>query len=308
MTQSASHDEHDRHGAMWNPLPPASLRRVTAWSLVLNVLLSVLKLAVGFWGGSRTLVADAVHSFSDLTTDIAVWVGLRYWSRPPDDGHPYGHRRIETLITAGLGIALAAVAGGIGWDALVMLRTPHPPRPLTILPLIAALISIVSKEWLYRWTVAVGRRCESAAVVANAWHHRSDALSSIPAALAVGVAWWKPEWGLIDHVGALVMALIIIRVSWQIGWPALRELTDAGVGDRNTEWIRRTVMGTPGVRDVHAVRTRFIGPRVQVDLHILVDGRLTVRDGHEISEQVKRRLLRDGPSVGDVVVHFEPEG
>lgn len=304
----SSHRQHDAQGQIPDGPPPVSLKRVTALSMGINILLSAMKLVVGLLGGSRTLVADAVHSLSDLATDAAVWIGLRYWTRPPDDGHPYGHRRIETLVTMGLALSLAAVALGIGWDALVMLRASHVPHRLSALPLIVALISIGVKEGLYRWTVSVGRRWESAAVVANAWHHRSDALSSIPAGLAVGVAWWRPEWGVIDHVGAVVMAMFILGVSWQLGWPALRELTDAGVARRDIEWIRRTVMGTPGVRDVHAVRTRYIGPRVQVDLHILVDGGLTVREGHDISEQVKRRLLRDGPSIGDVVVHFEPEG
>lgn len=290
-------------------LPPDVVRetlRVTWWGLAVNLVLFAVKLAAGLVGNSRTMVADAVHTLSDLSTDVAVLVGVRFWSRPPDASHPYGHWRIETLVTSAIGLALAVVAVGIGWDAIASLREEHLSRPRGM-AFWAALLSIVTKEALYRWTIHVGRRVNSPAVVANAWHHRSDALSSIPAAFAVLGAWVLPSWSVLDHVGAVGVALFILAAAVKIVRPALQELVDAGVSDRETAQIHEVAAATPGVVEAHAVRTRISGTRVQVDLHVLVDGRLTVCEGHRIAAQVRQRLLDRMPRIMDVVVHVEPD-
>ncbi len=279
--------------------------RVTWTGLVWNTALSALKLAGGLLGHSQVVVADAVHSLSDSTTDIAVLVGVRYWSRPPDGDHPHGHGRIEALVTLLISLLLAAAALGLGWRALATLQRAHAAPP-GLIALAAALVSVVSKEILYRWTVAVGRRTGSNAVVANAWHHRSDALSSVPAVLAVLAARLHPAWYFLDHVGAVVVSVFILRAAVQVARPALQELTDTGVSRGEQERIRQIALETEGVREVHALRTRIVGNTVHADLHILVDGQMPVQRGHEVSEQVKQRLLHQGPRLADVVVHLEP--
>jgi len=281
------------------------VQRVTWIGLLVNVLLSALKLAGGLLGHSQAIVADAVHSLSDTTTDVAVLVGVRYWSQPPDERHPHGHQRIETLVTAGIGALLAVVAAGLAVNAVSTLAEEHV-HPPGLIAFAAALVSIVSKEILYRWTVLVGRRIGSQAVVANAWHHRSDALSSIPVLLAVAGARLFPAWAFLDHLGALVVSVFILRMSFFIVRPALDELIDSGASARELERIRRIALETEGVKQVHAIRTRRSGAALQVDLHVLVDGAMSVRRGHGISEEVQRRLLAEGPRLTDVVVHLEP--
>ena len=283
----------------------AEVLRVTWVGLGANIALSILKLAAGIIGRSQAIVADGVHSLSDSSTDVAILVGVRYWTQPPDEEHPHGHRRIETVVTVFIGVLLAAVAAGLTYNALATLHERDAGSP-GVIAFAAALVSIVSKEMLYRWNLSVGKRIKSPAVIANAWHHRSDALSSIPAALAVAGAAVSPSWSFLDHVGAVVVSLFILQAAWRIAWPALGQLVDTGATRMDRERIRTIALGTDGVEMVHAIRTRHIGSGLQVDLHILVDGRLTVREGHDISRAVKQRLLSEGPDVVDVVVHLEP--
>ncbi len=280
-------------------------RRVTWVGLGLNLLLCGVKLVCGLVAASQALVADAVHTLSDSTTDVAVLVGIPFWSAPADDRHPYGHRRIETVVTVLIAALLAMVACGLVYHALATIEEHHD-RPPGWLALAAAVLSIVSKEALYRWTVAVGRRLRSSALVANAWHHRSDSLSSIPVVLAIGGARVFPAWSFLDHIGAIVVSVFVFRAAWQIGWPALRELMDAGAPRKERRRIEEIVLATAGVKKVHAVRTRYVGSRLLVDLHVMVDGDMTVREGHEVADEVEKRLLATGPDLVDVVVHLEP--
>ena len=279
---------------------------VTWGGLFVNVALTVLNFAGGVLGASQAVTAHAFHTLSDLSTDVAVLIGVRYWSQPADEDHPHGHKRIETVVTIMIGVALAVVAVGLVQRALTTLSEKHLRTP-GLFALTAACLSILGKEILYRWTAAVGRRIRSSAVVANAWHHRSDALSSIPAALAVGGAMIYPAWWFLDHIGAVVVSLLIFQAAWKIGRPALKQLVDAGAPLKERNRIESLVLANPHVRRVHAIRTRYLGPGLEVDLHIHVDPDLTVREGHDISESVKERLLSEGPDVADVVVHLEPD-
>ena len=282
-----------------------SARRVTLVGLVLNVALTGFKFAAGILGHSQAVLADGVHSLSDILTDLMVLVGARYWYRPADESHPYGHRRIETLVTLVLGVSLGAVASGIGYHALASHAEPHAEPPGWI-AFIAAAVAIVTKEIIYRWTIATGRRIKSSALSANAWHHRSDALSSIPVAAAVAAAALEPSLFFLDHVGAVVVAVFILQAALRIVSPALRQLVDAGAPSEAREKIRDIVLSTDGVRLAHAVRTRYVGSGLQVDLHVKVDPEMSVREGHRIAEEVTRRLLAEGPDVLDVIVHTEP--
>jgi cation diffusion facilitator family transporter len=282
------------------------VRLVTWVGMFVNIGLSFIKFLLGIIGGSQALVADAVHSLSDLATDLAIIMGSHYWSAPPDHDHPYGHHRIETVITTSIGLLLALVAIGIGYNAVTQLHLGHTQSPKSI-TLYAALLSIISKELLYRWTFRVGQQVKSAAVRANAWHHRTDALSSIPVAVSIGVAAFRPDWSFVDHIGALGVSLFILSAAWGILWPALVELTDGGVSSEDRQKISELASDTAGVESVHAVRARRFGPGIYVDLHLMVDGRMTVRKGHDISERTKTRLLEEGPNVVDVLVHLEPQ-
>ncbi len=283
----------------------SQVRRISWIGLAVNLFLAALKFVVGFVGNSQAVIADAVHSLSDMGTDLAVIFGVKYWSAPADEDHPYGHWRIETIITAVIGISLVVVATGIGYNSLATMRDMHLKQPGWIAP-VGVAVSIVLKEWLYHWTIAVGRRTKSSALIANAWHHRSDALSSIPALIAVAAAAAHPSLAFLDHVGALVVSLIILTISWKILSPAFAELTDRGAPHKDRKKIKSIAMNVNEVKHVHAIRTRKVGTGLFVDLHILVDGETTVRKGHQVSQVVKYKLIEQGPEIFDVVVHIEP--
>jgi cation diffusion facilitator family transporter len=282
------------------------VRKVTWVGLLVNLLLIVTKFVGGFLGRSQAVVADAVHSVSDMTTDLAILIGVKYWTKPADASHPHGHQRLETVITLSIGLVLALAALGLLINAVSSLHH-HEDKPVGLVALAAALVSLVSKEWLYQWTVRAGKRIRSMAVIANAWHHRSDAFSSIPPAVAVTGALIDPDWAFLDHVGAAVVALFIFQAAYKIARPAVDKLIDRGAPERELQSIRAIAKSIDGVLDVHAVRTRYVGSlNLAVDLHIMVKPDLSVYAGHEIAKEVRSRLIHDGPDVLDVVVHIEP--
>jgi cation diffusion facilitator family transporter len=280
-------------------------KMVTWVGFWVNIVLSLFKYIAGFVGHSQTMIADATHSFSDLITDVAVLLGINYWSKPADATHPYGHKRIETLVTGLIAFLLGVVGIGIGYEGLISLREPDTSQVGGI-ALIMALVSIVSKEILYRWTVIQGKKLESPAIIANAWHHRSDALSSLPAFIAIGLSLIDKRLSYFDHIGAVVVSLFILKTSWDLLLPVLQELSDKGASDNDVMMIIKIAESIEGVREVHAVRTRKHGHAMFVDLHVLVDGDLSVTMGHAIAGEVKHKLLEYGPSVQDVIIHIEP--
>ncbi|MDY6824188.1 MAG: cation diffusion facilitator family transporter [Thermodesulfobacteriota bacterium] len=281
------------------------IRRITWIGIIINIGLSGIKFLVGYLGASQAVIADAVHSLSDMVTDFAIIIGVRFWAAPPDDCHPYGHKRIETLITVFIGMMLAGVACILAYKAIITIDVVHAHK-VTMVAIWGPLLSIICKELIYRCTCRIGNRMNSAALIANAWHHRSDALSSVPAVIAVGVSVVKPEWSAVDHIGAILIAVLIIKVSLDIIGPALAEITDRGVSTEIREKIKTISLEVPGVADVHGIRTRRFGDKIHVDIHILVNPRLSVQAGHKISHQVKYSLIENGPDVIDVMVHLEP--
>lgn len=281
------------------------VRRVTWIGFFINIFLSALKFSAGYFGHSQALIADAIHSLSDTATDVAVIAGSHYWSQPPDESHPYGHRRLETLVTVFIGLALAAAGVGIGWEAISNLHEKHSTAPGWI-ALWAALISIIVKETLYRWTAAVSKKIKSPALAANAWHHRSDAVSSVPVLIAVAGSLIFPSWSFLDHVGAVVVSIFILHAALRIIWPGISELIDAGAPEEIQKKITKIACQHPGVREVHKVRTRYISSSIQVDMHIVVAGSLTVRDGHAIADDVEAQIIADIPEILDVVIHVDP--
>jgi cation diffusion facilitator family transporter len=298
-----------QNGAQNSTAGPTSkesiVRKVTWVGLWINLILAAVKFAAGIFGRSQALVADAIHSLTDLTTDIAVIAGSHYWSRPPDENHPYGHRRLETLVTVFIGIVLISAGIGIGWKAISTLHQQHAPPPGWI-AIMAALASIVCKESLYRWTARIGRNLKSTALAANAWHHRSDAFSSLPVLIAVTGARVFPSWSFLDHVGAAVVSIFILHASIKIIWPGLGELIDVGAPTEIRKKIHDIALKNEGVLQVHDIRTRFISSSIQVDLHIVVEGLITVRQGHDIADDVRARIIDAIPEVLDVIVHVDP--
>ena len=273
--------------------------------MALNLGLSAVKFVGGWLATSQALIADAVHSLSDTATDLAVLVGVHYWSAPADAEHPYGHGRIELLVSVIIGLLLAATGVGLGYQSIAELGESRPvPKGGVVLAV--ALISVVVKEGLYQWTARVGRRVGSSAVVANAWHHRSDALSSLPVAIAgLGAILW-PTLPYLDHVATVVVTIFILQAAFAIVWPAVKKLADTGAGQSDRQLILNLAGRVGGVQSVHKLRTRYVGSGLQVDLHVLVAPELTVREGHEIAHRVEAVLLRDGPSVASVLLHVEP--
>lgn len=280
------------------------VRRVTCVGMAVNVAIAALKGFAGVAFSSQALFADAVHSLSDLVTDLAVVLGVRYWTAPADERHPYGHGKIEALVTLFIALALVIVAYELGAHAACSLASGRSAAP-ELPALFFALVSVVSKEWMFRWTRRVAREVKSPALEANAWHHRSDAISSIPVAVAVAVAHVWPSLAWVDAAGAVLVALFILRVSWGVAYPALQELVDAEIGDMSAEVaaLARTVAG---VVDVHKVRVRRYGGAFAADLHVHVDAGLSVADGHAIGHLVSNALLASDIGVIDVVVHVEP--
>lgn len=283
----------------------AYVRKVTWLGLLINIALACIKFAAGYFGRSQALTADAIHSLTDTTTDFAVIAGSHFWSRPPDESHPYGHRRLETLVTVFIGLMLAAAGIGIGWDAVSDLRDKQATPPGWI-ALLVAMVSIVTKEVLYRWTARAGKRIKSPALAANAWHHRTDAISSIPVLIAVGGALIFPSWSFLDLVGAVVVSIFILHAAMKIIWPGISELIDAGAPREIQKQITDIAGHHPGVLEVHKVRTRYISTSLLVDMHIVVDGSISVREGHAIADEVELKIIDDIPGILGVVIHVDP--
>ena len=278
---------------------------MTLIGLAANVALSALKFAAGILGHSQAVVADAVHSLSDTVSDLAVFFGSFYWDRPADHDHHYGHRRIETFVTLFVGGMLLLAGLDIIRRAVLSLQAGPAATP-GLLAVAATLISIVTKELLYRWTRRVGERVGSQAMVANAWHHRTDALSSIPALAAVAGSYLFPACWFLDGVGAVVVSLFILYAAYGILRPVIHELSDASAPPDVLARIQKVSEDTEGVLQIHKLRSRLCGTELHLDMHVVVDGGISVRKGHEIAEDVKERLLHEDLNVSDVVVHIDP--
>jgi cation diffusion facilitator family transporter len=281
------------------------IKRITIIGLIINLLLAAVKFVLGSIGKSQAVIADAVHSLSDVLTDLTVIVGVKYWVPPADNDHPYGHKKIETIVTLFIGIMMAFVGFEIILNAVKTIPDVAQEKTLWI-SAIAPLISIIIKELLYHRTVRVGEKVKSSALIANAWHHRSDALSSIPAFIAVIISSVFPQYSFVDSIGAVIVAIFIFKVTWDITKPAFMILTDSGASEKEINEIGRIALTVPGVKSVHKIRTRNIADNYFIDLHVQVNGSLNVVEGHNISEEVKAHLIKKGPNIIDVVVHLEP--
>ena len=288
-----------------------AVQRITWVGFGVNLVLSGLKLFAGIAGNSSVLIADAVHSLSDLVTDAAILIGSRFWGRPADEDHPYGHAKIETMVTLFIGLALMLVALGLLYDAIVtifeMLHGKKFASP-TWLPLVAAVLSIIVKEYLYQITVKTGMNLKSAVTIANAWHHRSDAFSSIPAAVTVAACLMLGSgFAFLDPVGTVVVAMMIVYAACKIIRPTLAALLDAGVSKTQYQEIAGLIRSFPEINGLHKLRTRHIGSSgLAADVHIQVDPDMPLRESHALSHRIQRCLLESDKNILDVFVHVEP--
>ena len=280
-------------------------KRVTLVGALINVLLSVLKVVFGVIGQSQALIADGVHSISDLISDVLVLVAAKHTSKDADANHPYGHGRIETLVTVGLGLLLIAVSGGICIDALHRILEPTSLLHPGWVALMVALISIVSKEYLYHYTMRVAQQFKSKMLRANAWHHRSDAISSV--IVLVGVGGSMLGWPYLDAVAAIGVAIMIGKIGWDISFQSVLELVDTGLEPEHVAIIEDRIQSIPGVKQLHMLRTRRVGGNALVDVHIQVSPKLSVSEGHYIGEKVRSILIEEDDEVSDVMVHIDPE-
>ncbi len=287
-----------------------SIYRVTFAGFIVNLVLSLLKLAAGIVGRSGAMVADAVHSFSDLATDVVVIAFARISAKPRDEGHDYGHGKYETLAAILIGLALGAVGAGILANGVQNIRLViaggELPRPGSV-ALAAAVVSISVKEILYRYTIRAGRAVNSPSLVANAWHHRSDALSSTGALIGIACAYFLgPGWRIADPIAALVVAVFIFKVSFDLVRTGLDELLERSLPtDVETE-ILHIVTVDPAVCEPHNLRTRRIGASIAVEVHVRVAGTMTVAHSHLLTVDIERRL-RDRFGEGTMIaIHVEP--
>lgn len=278
-------------------------RSSTLVSVVVNIVLTVAQVITGVWAGSQALVADGLHSLSDLLSDFVVLLANRHSHKEADADHQYGHRRFETAASLALGLLLLSVSVGMLWQAVLKLTATEPPEPVHGVALAVAALTLVCKEGLFRYLLAVAQRVRSSMLVANAWHARSDAASSLVVALGIGGS--LAGLPLLDPVAALIVGLIVGRMGLSFGWDALNDLMDRAASDEHVAEIRRVLEGTPGVLGVHDLRTRKMGDMIVVDAHLDVDETLSVKQGHDISVLARDRVMRDLP-VLDLMTHLDP--
>ena len=284
--------------------------RVTVWGGIINVVLLVVKFAAGSFGHSAAMIADAVHSLTDFATDVVVLIFVHLGNKPADRDHDYGHGKYETLATAIIGTSLLAVGvlifcsgAGKTWRVIQGEMLPSPGK----VALVAAVASIVLKEWAYRFTVKVGKRCQSEAVVANAWHHRSDALSSVGTMIGVGGAiLLGNRWTVLDPLASIVVSLFIVRAAWQLMMESMKELTEASLSDEDEAVITHIAASEPGVSEVHNLRTRRVGNRIAIEMHARMLGSTPLVEAHLHATAIEHRLKEHfGPDTL-VSIHLEP--
>lgn len=280
-------------------------KRVTYVSSWLNGVLSLAKMVVGFWVGSAALIADGIHSLSDLVTDGFVLVAIHYGRQGPDHDHHYGHGRIETLATLFLGSVMIFVAGAIAWSSLMRLLSDRDIAAPGVWALLFAGLALLSKEWIFRYTLRVAKHIKSKLLEANAWHSRSDALSTAVVLVAMLAAQFGLGW--VDAIAATIVGFLVGKVGWDLLWESARELIDTALPDDAQQQMHNVAISVPGVDSVHDLRTRQSAGWVMVDLHIVVAPRVSVSEAHEIGNEVSRRLRHAFPALTDVTFHIDPE-
>ncbi|MFZ4478576.1 MAG: cation diffusion facilitator family transporter [Rhodoferax sp.] len=281
----------------------AAASRSTWVSVGVNLILTIVQVAVGILAKSQGLIADGIHSLSDLVADFVVLLASHHSRKDADADHPYGHQRFETAASLVLGALLLAVGIGMLWSAARKLESPETIQTVHIIALWVAAAALIAKELLFRYMLSVAKRVKSSMLVANAWHARSDAASSL--VVGIGIVGNLAGYPILDPVAALIVGFMVSRMGWGFSWDALHDLMDRAVDEKEVQAICQTLMQTPGVSGVHDVRTRKMGDLIVVDAHIEVDARISVESGHDIAVEARQRVLQRH-RVLNLMTHVDP--
>lgn len=281
----------------------AAASRSTWVSVGVNIVLTVVQISAGILSKSQGLIADGIHSLSDLVSDFVVLFASHHSKKDADEGHPYGHQRFENAASLVLGVLLLVVGMGMLWSAFLKLEAPETVQKVHIGALWVVGAALVAKELLFRYMLAVAKRVKSSMLVANAWHARSDAASSL--VVGIGIIGNLAGYPILDPIAALIVGFMVAKMGWGFGWDALHDLMDRSADEQEVAAIRRTLMETPGVSDVHDVRTRKMGDMIVVDAHLEVDASITVEAGHDIAVAARQRVLQRH-RVLNLMTHVDP--
>jgi cation diffusion facilitator family transporter len=281
----------------------AAAARSTWTSVVVNLALTTLQISVGIFGKSQALIADGIHSLSDLVADFVVLFASHHSKKDADEDHPYGHQRFETAASLILGMLLLAVGIGMLWSAFRKLESPESVPQVHSIALWVAGSALISKELLFRYMLTIAQKVKSSMLVANAWHARSDAASSL--VVALGIIGNLAGYPILDPIAALIVGFMVAKMGWEFSWEALHDLMDRAADDQEVQAIRQTLLETPGVIDVHDVHTRKMGDMIVVDAHIEVDATITVEAGHDIAVEARQRVMLRH-RVLNLMTHIDP--
>jgi len=281
----------------------AAASRSTWVSVGVNLVLTITQIAIGVIAKSQGLIADGIHSLSDLVADFVVLFASHHSKKDADTDHPYGHQRFETAASLVLGTLLLVVGLGMLWSATQKLQAPETVQTVHIIALWVAGGALIAKELLFRYMLSVAKRVKSSMLVANAWHARSDAASSL--VVGIGIIGNLAGYPILDPIAALIVGFMVTKMGWGFSWDALHDLMDRSVNEQEVEAIRRTLLETPGVSGVHDVRTRKMGDMIVVDAHIEVDAAISVEAGHDIAVAARQRVLQRH-RVLNLMTHVDP--
>ena len=279
-------------------------KKSTLVSVFVNLCLGTFQIVTGFFSGSQGLIADGIHSFSDLVSDIVVLIANKHSSKDPDEDHHYGHYRYETAATAFIGLSLIGVGILMIWHAGYKIAYSDEIVEIKIIALWVALGALVIKELLFRYMLHVGEQVKSAMLIANSWHARSDAASSF--VVAIGIVGALFGYGVFDIIAALVVGLMIVKMGWDFSWDALHDLMDRSVSLEEDKQITNIILETKGVKGIHDLKTRKMGDMILVDVHIEVDANISVREGHDIAVAARLAVMTSMPAVLNVMSHVDP--
>ncbi len=296
--------EDDAEDTQHTPAERAAAASRSTWvSVGVNIGLTVTQISVGMISKSQGLVADGIHSLSDLVADFVVLFASHHSKKDADEGHPYGHHRFETAASMVLGVLLLVVGVGMLWSAFRKLEDPDKVAQVHIVAMWVALGALAAKELLFRYMLKVAKRVKSGMLVANAWHARSDAASSL--VVSIGIVGNLAGYPILDPIAALIVGFMVAKMGWEFAWDALHDLMDRGADEQEVEAIRRTIVETSGVIDVHDIRTRKMGDMIVVDAHLEIAADITVEAGHDIAVEARQRVLQRH-RVLNLMTHVDP--
>jgi cation diffusion facilitator family transporter len=281
----------------------AAASRCTWVSVGVNLVLTLIQIVVGVFAKSQGLIADGIHTLSDLVADFVVLFASHHSKKDADLDHPYGHQRFETAASLALGVILMVVGAGMLWSAFHKLEDPRTVQTVHVVALWVAGGALIAKELLFRYMLSVAKRVKSSMLVANAWHARSDAASSL--VVGIGIIGNLAGFPILDPIAALIVGFMVAKMGWEFGWDALHDLMDRAVDEQDVEAIRRTLLETPGVQGVHDIRTRKMGDMIVVDAHLEVDASISVEAGHDIAVEARKRVLQRH-RVLNLMTHLDP--